>query len=91
MENLERSLFELSKIQNVYLLQIFELIDFNFDKNGFMYVFDPETNKKVIVNTDSTVLNQAFKDSMDQFQKKLESLSNKFGIKHILLKKEDFR
>lgn len=86
----EKSFFNLSKTHNVYLFQIYDSIDFEIQKMGYITLIDPETNEKFIVNTDSDSILENYKNSMKEKQEEVNHFFRLSEAKHILIEKYDF-
>ena len=88
--NWEKLIFENSQKQNIYLFQIYDPLDFNLPKNGYITLIDPETKQRFTVNTDSKVVRENYYTYMLENQKKLKLFLESVKTHHLLIEKRDF-
>lgn len=86
----EKSIFQASQNQNIYSFQIYDPIDFNLPKSGYITIIDPETKERCIVNTDNRNIQEAYSNEMKQKQEKLKKFLKSIGIEHLTIEKDDF-
>ena len=89
-ENWQKILFNTSQKQNIYSFQIYDPLDFELPKSGYITLIDPETNKRIIVNTDSSLVQKNYIKLMKHKQDKLAQFLRTTGINHIQIQKSDF-
>lgn len=90
LANWEKSIFQTSQKQNIYSFQIYDPIDFQLPKNGYVTIIDPETNQRCIVNTDNKLTQESYYKTMIQRQEELKSFLKKIGVHHMAIEKSDF-
>ena len=88
--NWEKSIFETSQKQNVYLFQIYDPLDFNLPQKGYITLIDPETKQRCTVNTDSKIIQKNYHNLMLEKQKRLKMFFESIGTHHLLIEKRDF-
>lgn len=86
----EKNIYEVSQKHNVYSFQIYDTLDFTLTKAGYLNIIDPETNKRIIVNTDSKKVQAAYNSLMREKQEKLQLFLKQINAKHFVIDKEDF-
>ncbi|MBI2996550.1 MAG: DUF58 domain-containing protein [Candidatus Melainabacteria bacterium] len=87
----EKQIYEVSQNQNIFSFQIYDPIDYKLPKAGYTTIIDPETKQHFTVNTDSRIVQEAYKNLMSQKQEKLNSLLQTIGINHIIIERNDFK
>ena len=90
ISNWEKPIFETSQKQNIYLFQIYDLLDFNLPKKGYIALIDPETKQRCTVNTDSKIVQENYHNLMLEKQKRLKIFLESIGTHHLLIEKKDF-
>lgn len=90
LNNWEKSFYDISQKQNLYLFQIYDPVDFELPKSGFVTLIDPETKERFTVNTDSKLIRESYKNNMLEKQARIKSFVQSTGVNHILIYKEDF-
>ena len=90
LEGYEKAIYELSQKQNIYSFQIYDPVDFNLPKTGYLTLVDPETKERFIVNTDSKKLIKTYNNLMEEKQNKIKSFLQSIGVRHITIEKNDF-
>ena len=86
----EKSVFETSQKQNIYLFQIYDPLDFSLPQKGYTTLIDPETKQRCTVNTDSKTIQQNYHNLMLEKQKRLKMFLESIGTHHLLIEKRDF-
>ena len=90
ISNWEKPIFETSQKQNIYLFQIYDLLDFTLPQKGYITLIDPETKQRCTVNTDSRIIQENYHDLMLEKQKRLKMFLESIGTHHLLIEKTDF-
>lgn len=90
LSNWEKLIYATSQNQNIYSFQIYDQIDYNLPKSGYVSIIDPETNERFIVNTDSTKVQETYNVQMIKSQEKLTSFLKSIGVHHFLMESKDF-
>ena len=90
LSNWEKNIYKVSQKHNIFSFQIYDPLDFTLVKAGYLSIIDPETNKRVIVNTDSKLVQEAYVNLMREKQEQLNIFLKKIGAKHFLIEKGDF-
>ena len=90
IERWEKIIYETAQKHNIYLFQIYDPIDFSLTKAGYITIVDPETNKRLFVNTDSKIIHESYVALMNTRQEKLKTFLKTIGVKHIVIEKTDF-
>jgi uncharacterized protein (DUF58 family) len=87
--NFEKIFFETASKQNTYLFQIYDEIDYELPKAGYITIFDPETKEHCTVNTDSKDIHAAYAKATKERQEKLDKLINLSGAHHFTIRSSD--
>ena len=86
----EKLIFETGQKQNIYSFQIYDPIDFNLPKTGYITIIDPETKELCTVNTDSKIIQETYYKFMIQNEEKLKRFLKSIGVNHMIIEKNDF-
>ncbi|GEM_PF-2095444 len=86
----EKIFFETAQKQNIYSFQIYDSLDYELPESGYISLFDPETQRYTLVNTDSKIIREKYKVLMNNKQDNLKAFLKKSGINHLLIDKRDF-
>ena len=90
LANWEKSVYQISQNQNIYSFQIYDPIDFNLPKSGYVTIIDPETKERCIVNTDNKIIKESYNKEMTKKQEDLTNFLKSIGIHHLVIEKADF-
>lgn len=90
LQNWEKQIFNLSQHQNIFLFQIYDPLDFEISNVGYISMIDPETNKRIVVNTDNNKIIESYKRLMKEKQEKINALLKQVSAKHVTVSKDDF-
>ena len=90
ISNWEKSIFETSQKQNIYLFQIYDPLDFTLPQKGYIRFIDPETKQRCTVNTDSKIIQENYHNLMLEKQKRLKMFFESIETHHLLIEKRDF-
>ena len=90
ISNWEKSIFETSQKQNIYLFQIYDPLDFSLPQKGYITLIDPESKQRCTVNTDSKIVQENYHNLMLEKQKRLKIFLESIGTHHLLIEKRDF-
>lgn len=90
LSNWQKFAYELSLKQNIYSFQVFDLVDFNLPKGGYIPLIDPETNQRSFVNTDSKLVQQKYYYLMKEKQDNLNHFLKTISVSHFVIDKNDF-
>ena len=88
--NWQKILFQTSQLQNIYLFQIYDHLDFYLPKSGYINLIDPETKQNIVVNTDSKKLQDSYYEHMTQKQENIKKFIKSIDVSHIVIEKNDF-
>ena len=90
ISNWEKSFFETSQKQNIYLFQIYDPLDSSLPQKGYITLIDPETKQRCTVNTDSKIIQENYHNLMLEKQKRLKMFFESIGTHHLQIEKKDF-
>ena len=90
LTNWEKSIYNATVNQNIYSFQIYDPVDYELPKSGYVAVVDPETHSTCFVNTDSSSIRKAYNDKTNKRQEELEIFLKKLGVIHTKIEKNDF-
>ena len=90
LTNWEKSIYSATVNQNIYSFQIYDPVDYELPKSGYVAVVDPETHSTCFVNTDSNSIRKAYNNKMNKRQEELEIFLKKLGVIHSKIEKSDF-
>lgn len=86
----EKTIYNTAKKHIIYSFQIFDPVDFNIPLSGYLTLFDPETKKRIFVNTDNILIKDKYKNIIIEKQQYLTSFFHKIGAHHFVIEKADF-
>lgn len=90
LHNFEKIFFETASKQNIYLFQIYDQIDYELPKAGYVTILDPETKELCTVNTDSKSIVESYKKLTLEKQDKLKRFIKTTGAHHFIIENSDF-
>ncbi len=89
LQNFEKIFFETANKQNSFLFQIYDDIDYQLPKSGYVSIIDPESKELITVNTDSKVIHESYSKAMLEKQNKLKEFINSIGAYHFVIKSDN--
>ena len=90
LNNWEKAFYNTSQKQNIYSFQIYDPIDYQIPKSGYITTIDPETNKRCFVNTDNKIIQRTYHSLMIKKQEELQKFLKSINVHHVLIEKNDF-
>ena len=88
--NWEKIIYDAAQKQNIYSFQIYDPLDFELPRSGYISFVDPETKEYFLVNTDSKIIHEKYYKLMKEKQENLKKFLKTSSINHITIEKSDF-
>ena len=88
--NWEKQIYNASQKQNIYSFQVYDSIDYELPKSGYLSIIDPESKQRIFVNTDIKRIQETYKLLMNKKQEHLVKFLKSIGAYHFVIEKKDF-
>lgn len=86
----EKTLYEMTQKYNIYSFQVYDKVDYFLPRSGYVSIIDPETQNRLIVNTDNELIQKAYENEMKTRNESLKLFLNNLNIHHAIIGNEYF-